>query len=239
MAVMKPEEWELECLTLLETMQSGQEWSKPLAQMYLMAFQTLGETCSRLAVQWACLNEKWRPSPAELRQFAARIASPYPDAEAAYSEILHKAQAVGLYGRPDPKRPTVFVEGAPPMSHPIVSQIVGYCGGWEQICSGEANKAEGLRKQVRSAHESVSREWEAKVIENLALPESKRDPRYFPVWRRHELPSWFVPEVDMGLSLPPAPREPENLVPMPPDVAEKLAALGLKQIGKPMPEGDV
>lgn len=176
-----------ECLAILRAMPHGreQEWTDALRPLYIMAIKPMQDKEGKDACGWAALNEEWRPSPARLRQIASRLASPYPDSELAYSELIEKAQTIGLYGKPIPGRPNCFTEGPPDMSHPIVGEIVAYCGGWEMICSGEAQMQEGLKKQIRTAHEAAASRWERDVTAQLCLPTADRDLRFFPPYKEY------------------------------------------------------
>lgn len=187
-------------LDILEAMNTGRDgdgkW-EGLRKLYVIALMPLADEEGIAAVTHAAMNENWRPSPARLLEIAAELASPVPDDEATYAEILHKAQSLGTYARPHPDKPSILLEGPPNFSHPFVEQIVRYCGGWAFICTGESNMAEGLKKQVRSAHESVASEWRAEVKKQLALPPDRRNPRMFPEWKRHQLPSSWTPDFEI------------------------------------------
>lgn len=206
--------WQAQCMALLMGMNSGQEWQPAHTQVYDLVLRAIGPEYGPQAVEWAVLNEQWRPSPARLRQIAARLASPYPDAESAYAEILHKAQTVGLYGQAVPGRPNIHLAGSPAFSHPVVARVIAFCGGWESVCTGEANMAEGLKKQVRGAHESIAGQWEQAVSQQLALPEDRRDRRYFPRWTPYLLPAeWHEESALMALPEPEVDRDKRAPVP--------------------------
>lgn len=179
--------WKARLMAILMSMQSGQEWQPAHAQMYDIIMDRIGEEWSKRAVQHAVLTEKWRPSPAELLRIAARIASPYPDVDEAYKEIMGKSESLGLYARQHPSRQNIYLEGPPEFSHPIVNQIVESIGGWRSLCMGESKYYEGLHKQIVSAHQRASEKWERAVSEQLSLPDDKRDMRYFPSNRVAEL----------------------------------------------------
>lgn len=194
---MASEETISECCVILRLMK-GEPWEPMHDRLYARIIAPWEDEFARKVIQAADDTLTWRPSRAELRLLAAKIACPIPDDDECYAEIVHKLETVGPYGQPHPERPTVMLEGAPAMSHPIVSQIVAYCGGWLSLCTGEANYSEGLKKQVRSAHESVSARWLQGAAENLTLPPGKREAVYFQPYRRYELPAGYVPGVDIG-----------------------------------------
>lgn len=173
----------------------GQEWDDDLRENCALVLAPLDDEIGLAAVLHAVKNEEWRPAPARLRQIAAEVASPIPDHEQAYAEIIYKAQIIGTHGTPDPANPNVSYTGPPPMSHPAISRIVAYLGGWEMVCNGEAQMQEGLVKQVRGAHESVARQWRQEVSAQLELPRSKWNPLYFRRYQPFELPDGFVPGV--------------------------------------------
>lgn len=221
-----------ECFTLLSLMNSGREqsWREELKPLYALILRPLDDEIGCSAVQWAVLHEEWRPSPAKLRQIAAKVASPYPSAEECYAEIMDKAQNVGLYGRPDPKNPDVYLEGPPPMSHPLVSRIVPHLGGWQYVCTGEAQMQEGLKKQVAGSHETVMRQWEQEVAGQLVLPPSQRNPVYFRPYARYRA---VVPPTDADiLAITERHTEPEvDLKEMPDPVKKAIAAISQKALG--------
>ncbi len=181
---------------LLRTMPSVTPWTDGHRQLYAIVLRDWSVQLGRQVVEAATLSEEWRPSPARLRKIAARLASPYPDAEEVYAEILHKAQTIGVYGRPEHYGSASWMSpGTPAMSHPIVAQVVGLIGGWLTICHGEAQMQEGLKKQVRSAHESAAGRWEARVLEQLSLAPPHRDPLLFRAYRPYCLPEGYCPSV--------------------------------------------
>jgi hypothetical protein len=172
-----------QCVSMLKAMNSQQLWDDGHRQLYGLVLVPLDDEVGRAAVVHAATHLCWRPSPADLRRIAADIASPLPDDATCYAEIMHMAERHGVYAMPDPGRPSVLLEGPPAFSHPIVGRIVALCGGWRMICSGEAGMQEGMRKQVRGAHESVCDRWREEVARQLELAADRRDPALF---RRYE-----------------------------------------------------
>lgn len=219
-----------ECYVLLSMMNAGREqkWDDGHKPLYELALKPLTDAEGVGAVKWAALNEEWRPSPARLIQIAAEQSSVIPDAEQSYAEIIGKAQSEGLFAMPHPERPSIKLEGPPPFSHPIVEKITHFCGGWRAICEGEANFSEGLKKQVRSAHESVSRQWREEVKQQLLLPPSQRNPRYFPAY----VPPSLVEATEPLWAIEPRHVETPTLAELAPKVreliAEKLTPKALK-----------
>ena len=188
------------CLGFVENMHSNQGWNASLVQMYSVVLQPMSDTEGMAAVEHAFTHDNWRPSPARLIEIAAELAAPIPDADACYDEIAHLAETVGLYGATDPDHPNIHQIGIPSFSHPVVRRIVNYCGGWAMICTGEANMAEGLRKQVRSSWQSVSGEWRERVREALKLPPDKRNPGLFRSYQRYRLPVGWTPATPAELT---------------------------------------
>lgn len=225
------------CFTLLSVMNCGREqpWDEAHKDLYELLFERIGSDEEALsAVQWAALHEEWRPSPARLLAIASEQASPIPDAEQCYAEIIIQAQNVGIYGKPDPNNPNIRLAGPPPFSHPVVGQIAAYCGGWEFICSGEANMQEGLRKQVRGAHESVGRQWFEEVGRQLLLAPAARNRRYFPQRKMFAIPpDWTGSEGGLPMLLPPKEEREEHPV-MPSKLRELIA--GIKALPAPEPK---
>lgn len=215
----------LECFTLLSTMNCGREqtWSDRLRPVYALVLRKLEDELGKAAVEYAVLHEEWRPAPARLLEIAAELASPIPDAEMCYSEVVHEAQEQGLFAMPLPENPNIKLEGPPPFSHPIIAQIVRYCGGWKYICAGDANMAEGLKKQVRGSHESISRQWKEEVKRQVILPPGKRNHGMFPVY----VAPTILPPVLVPLMLE-APKEYPQIAAseMPDEVRAAIAKIG-------------
>lgn len=177
-----PEEWECQCLTMLELMNSSIEntWSIPRAKLYRLVFRMIGSDASQAACLQAMLIEQWRPSPARLREIAAEIASPCPSADDAYAEMMEKAATLGIYGARHATRPSIMIEGEPSFSHALISKTVAQCGGWRMICSGEAQMSEGLSKQFKSAYRGNVERWVQDVAAALSLPAPQRPRHLFP-----------------------------------------------------------
>ncbi len=186
-------------MSILKAMHHGKEnpWTDEQRPMYSMVLQGIDDAAAKKALEYAVFHCDWRPSPAELRRIVSRTVAPYPDDDTAYAEIVYKLDAIGEWGRTDPNNSSVQLKGEPPMSHPIVCQMVRYMGGWQNLCSGESQMQEGLKKQARSAHESCAKQWEDAVSDQLRLPEKKRDPKYFRKYDTYDLPEgWTYAELE-------------------------------------------
>ncbi len=180
-----------DCLSLLRAM-SGEPWDDAQRQRYAIALNRLVPALGRAVVQEIAL-EKWRPAPADILRAAARRLSPCPDADDAYGEALYKAHTIGRYcqplsgpiqGREDPGTGNCYVEGAPPFSHPLINRALFAIGGWAAFCSGESGElGTALKAQFRDAYKCRAAEWVEEVVEQLSLPEERRDPRYFQPYR--------------------------------------------------------
>lgn len=229
-------------IALLRAMPSQMVWTRYTTEMYTAVLCRWPDEFAERVLRQAFESEEWRPAPARLLSIGVEVAAPVPDADLCYAEIMHKASAVGLYGRPDPERPSVRLPGPPPMSHPLVARIVSLCGGWQMICTGEAGMQEGMRKQVRSAHETAVGEWRQRVLS--AWESGKPAPALFRNYPPYELPAGYVTDVTDGAGiralgtgerLLPEPARPA-LVAMPDSIREKLAALGFSGIGRNLRE---
>lgn len=226
-------EWEAECLTLLEAMYATKPLTRGEELLYRRVLLQMGQQTAEQAVAWAIdtWREKFppRPTPAHLRLIAARLLSPYPSADDAYAEMLTKVRTGGLHSTPHPERPRLFLSGPPLFSHPLVAQAVQHCGGWEMICTGEANYAEGLAKQFKAAYARNAEQFVNEVADALSLPPQQRPSRLFPYWTPFALPTGWREEPESA-ALPAPPKglriEPQELsASMPPEVAEQFRAL--------------
>jgi hypothetical protein len=227
-------DWQVGCMALLMGMHSGQEWSPMQTHVYALVLSSIGEEYSRAAVTHAVLNLKWRPAPAELRQIAARLASPAPTADEAFAEIVDRANRDGFYAKPDPENPNVRLAGPPPFSHPLVAQMVPLCGGWEHICNGAAGMDMGLKKQVIGAYPAIVEKWEQEVAQQLSLAPAQRNPKYFKP-RKPYVP--FTPEIEgeARLALPPAPEKRQEIDPK--EAAAILRRIRAEHVPKAIPSG--
>lgn len=178
---MKPSDryWIDECISLLQFMNSGQIWSDGLANIYEMVLISVGEKWALPTMRHIVLNETWRPAPADIRKIAARLASPYPLMDDAYSEMMYLANRLGINARQCKHNPTIYLRGEPQFSHPLIAQTVRGIGGWEAICTGEAQMQEGLAKQFKGAYTRYSEQWVSDVAQVLSLP-PEMHPHLFP-----------------------------------------------------------
>jgi len=161
-------------------MNSGQIWSIGLANIYEMVLNSIGEEWSRKVCEFIVLNESWRPAPADVRKIAAKLASPIPSVDDAYSEMMYLAEKEGTYGFQCDHDPNVYFKGEPQFTHPLILQTVKGIGGWEAICTGEAQMQEGLAKQFKGAYSRYSEQWVSDVANVLSLPAQERPKKLFP-----------------------------------------------------------
>lgn len=123
--------------------------------------------------------EGWRPSPAELCQIAVKVVAPVPATDAVYAEIVHLADAIGLYCQRHEARPNLRVEGTPVFSSHYVEKTVERLGGWRRICCWNTIEDGSLINSVRRICDSLASEWRYNIVEQLALPIEQRNPIYF------------------------------------------------------------
>lgn len=174
-----------ECLSLLEAMPTSSEsttkWAAQ-ARVWTLVLQKMGGGTAKRAVEWSIFNCKWRPSFAELRQIAAKIESPLPDRDAAFAEVLYWIRKRGMNAKQDPQNPRIFYPGAPDFSHPLIAAAVKRCGGWEAICSGDAQMQEGgLSGHFKGNYDRAAVLWVEKVQESLESGKP-RNSALFPAW---------------------------------------------------------
>jgi hypothetical protein len=233
-------------LGMLRALPSKSAWEQGHRQIYAMIFAPISYDLGLAVVSEAILHEEWRPAPATLRRIMARMLSPIPDDNATYAEIVYKAGKHGSMGRQT--GPNSWEEGPPPMSHPVVSLTVGYCGGWQSICSGEAQMQEGLRKQVRSAHGSAAVVWQERVLAQLSLTVCSRDPEMmdpadptrFRSYLPFDLPAGYLPpsyEPDGCTILLPGIDTAADYA-MPASVRLQLIEAGMTSVARRMPRAD-
>lgn len=171
------------CLAVLEAMNAGSNQNfEAISVIYAGLLSSWGEELSSRVVKRAALHCKWRPSPAELRETAARLESPVPSADDAMYEVSELVNRYGVHGRPDPQNPRVRVPGPPPFSHPLIERTVRYSGGWENVCDGKAQYQEGgLRGSFKATYSRSEIEWVEAVA--VCLESGTRPAAMFPVWK--------------------------------------------------------
>lgn len=224
-------------MKILEGMKDGGNW-RLQREIYFPVLKRLPEKLVLPAVSKLC-GQTWRPAPWDIVRCAAEIEmcnragtlSPYPSADEAYAEIMDKVRAFGLNGRQHPDRPGVYLSGAPSFSHPLVARAVVLVGGWEGLCSGEANYAEGIAKQIKGCYERQAEQYVQQAAEKLGLPPDQNRV-WFPRWKPYRVAiEWKEPSPGFAVEgtpeLPP-PRDRPRLVPPPPEVFRALRRVGVR-----------
>lgn len=213
------ESWIEECLVLLEMMNSSnaQTFGAAHAKAYGLILCELGEEASRTAVTRALKTLRWRPSPAEIREIAADLASPLPPVGLLWQEFWHKAITDG-YARPD-------------WTHPILDDMAAQMGGWQSVREtswpdSHPAHVDAQRIRFEAIYAQVLGQWREAVCEQLSLPRASRDPRYFPARRDFVAPKLLPPSGDYA----PLPSFSELIENAPEDIRQKLTALR-RQIG--------
>jgi hypothetical protein len=184
---MQIENWEREALAFLSDMATGagNPWNKGKAQVYLLVLRNLGEEAARRAVEYAVMNCKWRPEPAELREIAANLYSPLPPVGDLWREFWHKAITLG-YDKPR-------------WSHPVVKDIARALGGWPYLRSvcwwdSDVRFRENLQRRFEATYAQRTETWWKQVADQLRLPAAERDPHYFPDYSRFNPPALLPPD---------------------------------------------
>ncbi len=180
------------CLAMLEAMNSGQGQSfTAMWDIYNLLLGQWGDVLSIKVCTHAALHCKWRPSPAELREIAAKLESPVPSADDAWSEVRSLVNQYGIHARPHPVRPTIRIAGPPDFTHPLIERVVRYCGGWEDVCDGKAQmQTGGLRGAFVATYTRTETEW----VESVAkcLESQIRPAELFPVWKPFDISAAMV-----------------------------------------------
>ena len=138
------------------------------------------ELCRQVA-EYVMHHEEWRPAPAKLVKIALELIRPVSSMNEVFKEIVYMVNKYGTMTVQDPNRPAIryFSPNAPKMSSPFVDDVVDrMIMNWEQICSDVSTKE--LMNDVDSAYKLVTAEWDNKIIEQLKLPEDRRDVKYIP-----------------------------------------------------------
>lgn len=163
------EETQTLCLEMLAGMQSpAQKWTEAVGSLYILAMQGWADDIAVQAVRHAALTEQYRPSPAVLRQIAARLVAPVPPAAALRAEVRD------LLVRHGGARAHLA-----PTSHPVVALLADELGGWRVL--GRMETAQ-IDQAFPGAYQRAVAEFEAKAADELlALPPRERAARLAPV----------------------------------------------------------
>lgn len=137
----------LDCLNRLKAKYlrrgKGDLWDEMLREEFLRAFSLVPPTHWVAVTDEVLLNPptdaqgrvNWLPDPADIVQVAKRMTSDgQPTASTLVQEVWGAVQEFGLYGRPDPNRPSVRLEGMPSLSIGA-QQVVASMGGWRTLCT--------------------------------------------------------------------------------------------------------
>lgn len=220
-----------EMLSLLQAMNAAnnQNWDVQWRIYHLLLFRWPDEL-GREVVTHAALNCKWRPSPAELREIAAKMESPVPAVDAAMEEVLTLMRRHGAYAAPHPDfpdRPGIRTLGEPPFSHPLIASAVRRLGGWVGLCEGDTQyQSGGLQGSFRDVYNRSSSEWHEKVME--CLDNGTRPAALFPPYTPFQVGDLEnVSRELQGKKQPPnaLPPRPAPLVPMPADIRQRIVDL--------------
>lgn len=214
------------CLAIIEGMNAGNAQSfDALWEIYDGLLTAWGEMLAKRVCTHAALTCKWRPSPAELREIAARLESPTPTADAALTEVQNLIRRFGANAMPHPENPRVLIMGEPPFSHPLVGAAVRRLGGWARICAGEAQYQEGgFDGAFRAVFDRAADDFREQVA--VALQTGIRPAELFPCYVPFAEARVTAPMVQNVPRLPPAPAKP--LTPMPAHVRQLLSRFGAK-----------
>lgn len=150
--------------TMMQTMNSsaGNAWTDASRLGYEIALEGVEDELIFHVAKQAVKTCVWRPTPSELLEMAAKLASPIPDENEMYSVICKVMERRSGYANV-PK---------------IVQDVVSALGGWWHL--SYMTDAKFLRKQVIDAYNLEATRWKTAVKAQLALPEADRDAQYFP-----------------------------------------------------------
>ncbi len=163
-------------------------------------------------------EEKWFPELSVLRRKIWEMASPLPDPDTAWRDVVDKMGYL-------PERPLI---------HPLVKTVADDLGGLMALYRQHRDQNTPLtllRNQFETVYVRRAQQWQEAVGRELEKPPPRRDPRYFPVPVGTTFTAFFPPEPK---ALPPArPLRPKGLLPVAKSVLAGLRARGLGQIGHP------
>ena len=168
------------CLEILAGMLSPtQVWTEPTGQLFAYVMQNWSDDIALDAVRHAATHEQFRPSPATLRQIAARLsaesASPLPSLSQVRSEVR---RLIAYHGER---------AGKAAHSHPIIAAVVEEFGDWYSLgrmSSDEVDNgfAGAYDRAVKHLHDEIAATM-------LHLPASERQGKLMLCARRREIPA--------------------------------------------------
>ncbi len=217
-----------ECLGMLEAMNAGNNQSfDALWRIYNTLLSAWGDDLSMRVCTHAVLTCKWRPAPAKLREIAARLESPTPNADAALTEVQTLIRRFGSNAMRHPERPSVRVMGEPDFSHPLVESAVRRIGGWARICAGEAQYQEGgFEGAFRAVYDRAETDFLEQV--SVALQQGVRPAELFPryaVFAEEKRGDYSESRLVQSKTAPPL-FPSERLTPMPAKLRDMIARFG-------------
>lgn len=159
--------WKSKCLAILGAMNSQRDIVDQV-ELYSLVLDVIGEEYATAAVQYAMLHCDWRPTPAELRSTAARLASPLPNEGDCFDEFWEAVK---------------FSRETPEWFHPIIGDVVQRMGGWEYFRSMRPHWSDVDMRSIwfprfMEAWKSSASAWVEAVAEQLSMPSAMRDARF-------------------------------------------------------------
>ena len=108
----------------------------------------------------------WLPDPSDIVRIARKMtAESGVTPSDVVSEILGKIEQFGMYGQPDPNRPSIRLPGPPALS-PLAKQVAAAMGGWMELCVMEAPMSVINGLLLKHAQNSVEREAQRLILAN-------------------------------------------------------------------------
>lgn len=173
------------CLELLAGMLSPtQPWSEPTGSLYAYVMQNWSDDIALESVKHAAAHEQFRPSPATLRQIAAKLATeaagPIPSITALRQEIR---KLVVWHGER---------AASARHSHPLVSAIVEEMGNWRSM--GRMNSDQVDDAFPAAYQRAVKHLYDEVASTLLHLPASERQGKLLLCAHRKTIPTALILE---------------------------------------------
>jgi hypothetical protein len=215
--------WQSKALELLAGMASSADnaWNEQREKVYLHVLNNIGQRWSQAAVSDYVLRSKWRPSPAELRERAADLASVRPPKETIRAEIWHKVNTTGYEHNP--------------RWHHIASQYAAEAmGEWKKLISRhwwlESNGRRDFDKLFDESWETAISAYREDVCTAINRNEDGNDAITAP-FRIGQGPQhlWQQPKLQEQDNVPRITGLRDITKHMPPEIRENIKKIGSKK----------
>lgn len=114
---------------ILAAMPAAQPWSDTMAAVYALAMKDWDDMVAQRAAMQALMTRKWRPSPAELREFAMQVKKIKVPNPTVREQIRH----IVVHHPANERRTATEKLVQQGKVSPMVNEVVDRMGGWNTV----------------------------------------------------------------------------------------------------------